>query len=96
MSAKLLLAATVAVALTVSGCLPATSAPAPEPAPVEWVVESSLYSRGTDTHWVICVPAPDLALPYTERETRKEVVPEDPMVAHNADEGDPCPEGSAR
>lgn len=95
-----LASAAVATALLVGtvGCKipdPAT-APAPEPAPVEWVVESSLYSRGEDTRWVICVPAEDLDLPYEEHTTWKEVVPEDPAVAINADEGDPCPEGDLR
>lgn len=74
----------------------AAPAPAPEPPPVEWVVESTLYSRGEDTRWVICVPAEDLDLPYEEHTTSKEVVPEDPEVAINADEGDPCPEGEPR
>ena len=95
-----LASAAVAAALLVGtvGCKipdPAT-APAPEPAPVEWVVESSLYSRGEDTRWVICVPAEDLALPYEEHTTWKEIVPADPSVAINADEGDPCPEGEPR
>jgi hypothetical protein len=95
-----LASAAIAAALLVGtvGCKipdPAT-APAPEPAPVEWVVESTLYSRGEDIRWVICVPAADLELPPTEREEWKEVVPEDPAIAVNADEGDPCPEGEPR
>lgn len=76
-------AAITAIAMT-AACQPAGTA--------EWVVETDTYSRGTDTYTVVCVPAADLATPYRERQTWREVRV-DQATAYGSDEGDPCPDG---
>lgn len=89
MSARELLLAVIAGG-AVGGSMPAASAPEPDPAHVEWVVDSVLYARSSDTHSVACIPVEDLALPETERERI-----EGPVKKWTADHvwtGDPCPD----
>jgi hypothetical protein len=59
-----------------------------------WVVEAGAYSRSADgdTFSVICVPAGDLALPYSQRSRWREIKT-DRATSYNAHEGDPCPHG---
>lgn len=60
----------------------------------EWVVEGGQYARTTDgERWsVVCVPAGDLALPYSERGPHREVLT-DRETSYTVEEGDPCPPG---